>query len=161
MKLIHFHIHYTIGPGEKIAVSYSSANDENQLLFLRSYDGSHWVGTLEKKDEGFLTYKYVLLKEQGAIPEAGPVRKLRLKGITTQIFLQDTWRARNNSNQIYLASAFLDVFLKRPPFTIEKKKSSGSNRVVFKLLAADIPQDQYFGVTGNMKELGERLESGV
>jgi 4-alpha-glucanotransferase len=160
--IANFHINYGTRQGEHIAILLRR-NGIEETIHCHSFDDANWLASMALAEGERCEYKYALLTPDGQQQEHGPFRPLRLPGGAQQVFFQDYWRPSYEAGQAFFTAAFKDVIFKREINTTstsakkkapKSKKVGPSNKAVFQLYAAALPQHLQFCIVGNHPALG-------
>ncbi|MCC6723730.1 MAG: 4-alpha-glucanotransferase, partial [Saprospiraceae bacterium] len=155
--ILNFHIHYATQLGEQIII-FLKKGEKTETLHCQTYDGQHWIATLQLADKEPITYKYALQSESKTIEEHGAYRNLVLdKKMGSQAFLQDYWRPQDEPERSFFSAAFKDVIFGRKSTAASSSSvgsKGGQNTIVLQLYAAAIPPNLKFCVMGSHPSLG-------
>ncbi len=153
--IANFHINYGTKKGEQIAIQLKR-NGVGETIICQSYDATNWHAAVQVIEDETIVYKYIVQSFVGLLAEHGDFRTLTIPKGASQVFYQDAWRAEYEKERAFFSAAFKDVIFKRSTKTVfHNNKNRDSNRIVFQLFAAAIPQHLVFCVTGNSKALGD------
>ncbi|MDR0428350.1 MAG: 4-alpha-glucanotransferase [Dysgonamonadaceae bacterium] len=117
-------------------------------------DDGHWYVELELPDEPLsVEYRYVMKSDNRVIFEEWKQNhRLEIKDTLTSYYLSDCWQNIPHNMALY-SSAFTQSWFGHPCNLFERVIKSGK-KIILKVLAPSIKQNESLAVSGNQDELG-------
>ncbi|MEZ4910056.1 MAG: 4-alpha-glucanotransferase [Saprospiraceae bacterium] len=157
MKVFQFHIHYKTQYNQQLAVYYTINNEKIfETAYMQTFDWENWFLVLSLDEvKNNLDYKYIIaIDGNQRDKEWGKLRKIEV-GSTNHFILHDSWRNRDNINNVFLSDAFTKAIFKRSVSKYYEPKIKDDNILRFRLSAGMVPPEYCIGITGSAPFLGE------